>query len=302
VAQAPHELVDAYLAHMAGERNASEHTVRSYGRDLAQFLDFLETRGELGLFPSGVTRLTVRAYRARLLEEDYAKTTVARKIAALRSLYKFLLRRGGCDANPLSGLRTPKTGRPLPKFLSVAEVERLIGAVRPNGIWSSRDLSILETLYGGGLRVSELVAVDMADLDISDAVVRVRGKGKKERMAPLGRAAARAVERYLQERSRHPGRRRFDAEAVFINRRGSRLTSRSVRRLVGKYAVSAGISTEVTPHTLRHSFATHMLDKGADLRSVQELLGHENVSTTQIYTHLTAERMKEIYDTAHPRA
>jgi len=302
VPQAPHELVDAYLSYMAGERNASEHTVRSYGRDLAQFLDFLESRDELDQFPSGVTRLGIRAYLARLLEEGYAKTTVARKIAALRSLYRFLLRRGASTVNPLAGLRTPKTGRSLPRFLSVAEVERLIGAVRPNGVWSSRDLAMLETLYGGGLRVSELVAVDMADLDLSDGIVRVKGKGKKERMAPLGRAASRSVERYLEQRSRHPSRLRFDAAAVFINRRGTRLTSRSVRRLVGKYAQSAGLPGEVTPHTLRHSFATHLLDKGADLRSVQELLGHENVSTTQIYTHLTAEKMKEIYDTAHPRA
>ena len=237
-----------------------------------------------------------------MLEQGYARSTVARKIAALRSIYKVLLRRGHTQANPLSGLRTPKTAKRLPKFLSVTEVEKLISAVPSDGLWSWRDLAILEVLYGGGLRVSELVSADMADLDLDEGVMRVRGKGKKERIAPLGRTASRTLEQYLVERSRHPGRRRFDSQAIFINRRGSRLTTRSVRRLVEKYATAAGLAIEVTPHTLRHSFATHMLDRGADLRSVQELLGHENLSTTQIYTHLTAERMKEIYDTAHPRA
>ncbi len=296
------ELVDLYLGHLTGERNASEHTVRSYGRDLAQFMDFLESRGEADSFPEGVTRLTVRAYLADLLERGYAKSSVARKIAALRSIYKYLRRRGHITVNPLSGLRTPKTGRRLPKFLSVDEVEKLLDAIKPNGLWSQRDRAVLEVLYSGGLRVSELTSSDLADVDLDSGLIRVRGKGKKERLAPLGRAAVKSLEGYLTERSRSPRRTRFDREAVFLNRRGGRLTSRSVRRLVEKYASGAGLPGDITPHTLRHSFATHLLDRGADLRSVQELLGHENISTTQVYTHLTTEKMKEIYDGAHPRA
>jgi len=298
----PHELVDRFLRHLAAERNASEHTVRSYGRDLAQFLDFIEERGELGAFPSELTRLTFRAYLAGLLEKGYAKTSVARKVAALKSLYKFLLLRGHTKTNPASALRTPKVGKRLPKLLSVDQITRLIAAVPADGLWSLRDVAVLEVLYGGGLRVSELVAADVEDVDISDGIIRVRGKGKKERIAPIGRSASRAVERYLEERSRHHSRARFDRSAVFINRAGSRLTVRSVRRLVDKYAAAAGLARNVTPHMLRHSFATHMLDRGADLRAVQELLGHESLSTTQLYTHLTAERMKQTYDAAHPRA
>jgi integrase/recombinase XerC len=227
---------------------------------------------------------------------------MARKLAALRTFYRYAERVGLVRRNPTLGLKTPKVGKRLPKFLEVDEVERLLMAPKGESVATLRDRAILETLYGGGLRVSELVALNEEDLRLADCAVLARGKGRKERICPIGRSASSAIVAYLVRKHRLSSRKRRDTRALFLNKNGTRLSVRSVHRVVGKYIRIAGLKIAASPHTLRHSFATHMLDRGADLRAVQELLGHENLSTTQVYTHLTTERLREVYDRAHPRA
>jgi integrase/recombinase XerC len=295
------DLVDRYLEHLQVTRNASNHTRRSYSVDLNGFVDFLRRRGDLEEFPSGLTRTTVRAYVVALTEQGYSKRSTARKLSSLRSFFNYLVRVGVLESNPAEGVRAPKLDRPLPKFLEVEEVERLMAAAAGTGLWDLRDRAILETLYGAGLRVSELAAVDENDLDLAAGLVRAQGKGRKERLAPLGRAAVGALARYLAAKHR-AGMNGGGARPCFINRRGERLDVRSVRRLLDKYLAKAGLSHRASPHTLRHSFATHLLDRGADIRVVQDLLGHASLASTQVYTHLTTERLKAAYDAAHPRA
>lgn len=295
------ELVEGYLEHLRVSRNASVHTQRSYSVDLSGFLDFLERREELDAFPEGVTRTTVRAYVVALAEQGYSKRSAARKLSSLRSFLNFLVRSGKRDSNPAEGVRAPKLDKPLPRFLEVEEVERLMAAAAGTNLWGLRDRAILETLYGAGLRVSELVAVNENDLDLASGTVRAQGKGRKERLAPLGRAAAGALSRYLAAKHR-AGLNGGGGRPCFVNRRGERLDVRSIRRLLEKYLARAGLPHRASPHTLRHSFATHLLDRGADIRVVQDLLGHASLASTQIYTHLTAERLKAAYDAAHPRA
>lgn len=292
-----------FLAYVQNERNFSAHTIRSYASDLAQFVAFLSPDGPDAATVSdrlrAVSPMDLRRYLADLRRAEYSRATVARKIATLRSFYKFLAREGETEHNPVKTIRTPRQEKRLPKFLSAKDVERLLAAPKGNDILSLRDAAILETLYSTGVRVSELVGLDLEDLDPIAEVVRVRGKGRRERLAPLGSYATRALNRYLEARAAANVK---DAQAVFLNRHGSRLNARSVRRKLGKYLAEAGLDPAVSPHTLRHSFATHMLERGADLRAVQELLGHRSLSTTQIYTHVTASRLKEIYEAAHPRA
>jgi len=326
-------LTARFLAYLAHERNFSEHTVRSYASDLAQFVEFLS--GDLQAEPVGagqavaaggakapravgngdraegpsdaemadrlrqVAPLDLRRYLADLRRAQYSRATIARKIATLRSFYKFLAREGEVPGNPVKVIRTPRLGKRLPKFLDPAEVERLLSAPKGDDLLSRRDAAILEVLYSTGMRVGELVGLDLEDIDPLAEVVRVRGKGRRERLAPLGSFAVRALNRYLDARA---GADVKDDRAVFVNRHGRRLSARSVRRKLAKYLAEAGLDPAVSPHTLRHSFATHMLERGADLRAVQELLGHRSLSTTQIYTHVTASRLKEIYESAHPRA
>ena len=296
-----HELVDKFLDHLRDARNASVHTQRSYAVDLNGFMDFLTRRDELAGFPACATRTTVRAYVVALTEEGYSKRSSARKLSSLRSFFAFLVRIGKLEANPAEGVRAPKLDRPLPKFMEVDEVARLMAAADGSNLWGLRDRAILETLYGAGLRVSELVSINEGDLDLSGGLVIARGKGRKERLAPLGRAAIAGLARYLAVKHR-AGMNGGGAIPAFINRRGERLDVRSIRRLLGKYLAKAGLSSKASPHTLRHSFATHLLDRGADLRVVQDLLGHASLASTQIYTHLTADRLKTAYDKAHPRA
>ena len=247
-----------------------------------------------------VTPMRVRAYLAMMRNSDYSKSTAARKLAALRSFYKFLVRQGRIASSPVSVIRTPRQDKRLPVCLDVEQIEALLAAPPAHTLLGARDRAIIETLYSAGLRVSEVVALDLDDLDEFSGAVRVQGKGKKERLAPLGGKALDAVEAYLQVRRTRFGRE--PAGPLFINKSGKRLSDRSVRRLIDKHALAAGIPTHISPHALRHSFATHMLNAGADLRSVQEMLGHESLSTTQIYTHLTTRRLKEVYDRAHPMA
>ena len=247
--------------------------------------------------------LTIREFLTYLYAQNYTKSTTARKLATLRSFYKFLIRRGVVSLNPLSTIRTPKQEKRLPKCLDLEQVQKLLDAPGDNDLLSARDKAMLEVLYSSGIRVSELVELDMADLDLTEGVLRVKGKGRKERLTPIGSQAIRAIQRYFELRAIDMrSQQGAYGTRVFLNKHGEPLSTRSVRRKLDKYLVNAGLDPGISPHTLRHSFATHLLNNGADLRSVQELLGHQSLSTTQIYTHLTTSRMKEVYDSAHPRA
>ena len=297
-----HVDITDFLNYLGCERNMSEHTVRNYGVDLAQFLTHLTENDQAKDFPDNVTHIMIRSFMADLGEKGVSRPTVARKIAALRSFYKYLQRQGRVTANPARVVHTPKLEKKIPTFLTVSMMERLLAAPEGGTFTGSRDKAILELIYSAGLRSFELVGLDHADIDLDRRVLRLKGKGMKERINPVGRYAVSALEDYLSHKRAHPDRERFDAEAVFLNFRGQRLTTRSVRRMLSHYAGVAGLPSDVSPHTLRHSFATHLLQRGADLRVVQELLGHENISTTQIYTHITAQEMQRVYSDSHPRA
>ncbi len=292
-----------YLTHLGLERNASAHTVKSYREDLSQALEFVRTHlKKKTVEPRDWSTRTLRAFVAHLHEQGYAKTTVARRLAALRSFGKFLCRQGTLQSNPAEALRGPRQDKKLPHFLTVADMKKLLAAPSNETPLGQRDRALLETLYSAGLRVSELVGLNLADVDLSDGVVVVRGKGKKERLALLGEPAKEAIRLWLAGRAKMLMLRKKDTVAVFTNKSGTRLTTRSVGRLLQKYLKSAGLDPRTTPHTLRHSFATHMLDAGADIRGVQELLGHKSLTTTQIYTHITTQRLQQSYHKAHPRA
>lgn len=314
------DLIARFLDHLDAQRNFSAHTCRGYRADLVQFCRYLAAEGgpagspepedlpELDEVPGGRLErqllsagpMDVRGYLAMLTRHGYSKATVARKLATLRSFYKYLARTGRIESSPVAVIRTPRQGRRLPTCLNVEQIEALLRAP-DGGTWiGARDRALLETMYSGGLRIGELVALDIEDIDTISETIRVRGKGKKERLVPLGPYALQALEAYgrLREQQFGPAQR----GPLFVNKHGGRISARSVRRNLGRYLRQAGIAAHVTPHSLRHSFATHMLNAGADLRSVQELLGHENLSTTQIYTHLTTRKLKEVYERAHPMA
>jgi len=296
------EGVAEFLRHLALERNASAHTVKSYREDLNQALEFFRNRPEgHALQPAQITTRLLRAYLSWQHQQGYAKTTVARRVAAVRSWCQFLCRRGILESNPAAALRGPRQDKKLPHFLSEKDLARLLAtpaADKPLGI---RDRSILETLYSAGLRVSELTGLNLDDIDLDNGLATVRGKGKRERLALLGPQALRALQAWLVQRESMAARGRTKT-AIYLNKNGSRLTARSVGRLLEKYLALAGLDPRASPHTLRHSFATHMLDRGADIRSVQELLGHRSLSTTQVYTHVTTNRLRDSYHKAHPRA
>lgn len=287
------DYVNKYLTHIEHDKNFSLQTLRAYQNDLHQYLSFLHTEGcnDFGK----ATRLVLRKFLAFLKGQSYSKTTIARKLVSIRSLYKFLCREGILECNPVENVRTPKQDRKLPKFMSISDAELLLNLPDLSSLLGIRDSAIMETLYSTGMRVSELVGMDVADVDFHTGIVKVKGKGKKERLLPIGNHALNAIQLYLNKRG-------SVTQALFLNKRGGRLTERSVGRTLEKYAKKAGMGSHISPHTFRHSFATHLLDRGADLRSVQELLGHANLSTTQIYTHITTERLKQVYDRAHPRA
>ena len=285
--------IDKFINYLKIEKNASNHTIINYTVDLKAFSLFLGS-ADIG----SVDHLALRRFLAELRGRSYSKRTVARKLASLRSLFKFLYREGHIKSNPITAISSPKLDKKLPNFLDVGKVTKLIlcpDVKTPAGL---RDRAILETLYSCGIRVSELVGLDMDDIDFISGVIKVLGKGRKERMIPIGDAALLSIRKYTEGRD---GRAK-EKKAVFLNSRGGRLTDRSVRRVVDRYIHACSIEEKISPHSLRHSFATHLLDRGADLRCVQELLGHMNLSTTQIYTHVTMERLKNVYDKAHPRA
>lgn len=292
--------VARFLRYLRVERNASELTIKSYREDLTAAIDFLESRSGRVPRPAEITAGDLRQYLAALHEAGYAKTSVARHLAALRSFYRFAQREGLADHNPAKPLRNPRPDRKLPHFLTTREIATLLKAPSPDDRFGWRDRAILETIYSAGLRVSELVAINDQDLDLDAGLVRVRGKGRRERLAPLGRFAVRAIRRWVERRA--PARRHDGPTPLFLNKFGTRLTTRSVARMLEKYLRQTGLDQRTSPHTLRHSFATHLLDRGADIRSVQELLGHRNLTTTQIYTHVSTATLRQVYDKAHPRA
>jgi integrase/recombinase XerC len=300
------EALAEFLRHLGLERNASDHTVKSYREDLNQAVEFFTAKlGDSGLNLRQLNTRLCRAYLVWLHEQGYAKTTVARRLAALRSWCRFLCRQGRLGANPTDGLRGPRQDKKLPHFLGVEAILTLLNAPSADHPLGIRDRAILETLYSAGLRVSELTGLDLGDLDLESGVATVRGKGKKERLVLLGPYAVEALNRWLAWRGRVAAagdHQESTNPAVFLNKNGTRLTPRSVGRLLEKYLRETGLDPKTSPHTLRHSFATHLLDKGADIRSVQELLGHRSLATTQIYTHVTTQRLQENYQKAHPRA
>ena len=293
-------LARRFLSRLATERNYSEHTIRAYGRDLREFFEFLAEEGKPDVH--AVDHLLLRKYLARLRARSLGRATVARILSSLRSFYRFLCREGFCGQNPVQAVRAPRLERKLPHFLTPEEIEQLLRAPDRATVAGKRDLAILETLYSTGARVSELVGMNVDDLDFISDLVLVRGKGKKERLGHLGRYAVEALRDYLAARGVGIDRVGLTREPLFLNKLNTRLSDRSVRRVLDKYIKVCGLSAKTSPHTLRHSFATHLLSAGADLRSVQELLGHESLATTQIYTHLPMETLMDVYARSHPRA
>ncbi|HNX91053.1 MAG TPA: tyrosine recombinase XerC [Candidatus Omnitrophota bacterium] len=286
--------LNKFLKYLEVEKNYSEHTLRSYAADIRELIASVP-----GQNAEDVTHLDIRKFLAELKEKGSSKRTVVRKLAALRSFYRYLFRTNAVRTNPAAGVFTPKLDKKLPVFLDPERTAKLIMAPAGDSFQCKRDHAMLEVLYSGGIRVGELVGLNRDDLDMIAGVIKVRGKGKKERIAMLGSKAQQAVKEYL-DKCREIGR---DANGpLFMNKLGTRITDRSVRRFLDKYVKQCGIEEKVSPHAIRHSFATHMLNNGADLRSVQELLGHKNLSTTQIYTHLGTQKIKEMYLKAHPRA
>jgi integrase/recombinase XerC len=314
-----------YLRYLALEKNASAHTVKSYREDLTQAVEFFKTKlaGQ-----TDVQRLTsrhLRAHAAWLHDQGYAKSTIARRIAAVRSWCRFLCRQGTLTANPAEGLRGPRQDKKLPHFLGKDALAQLVAAPSADGPLGLRDRAMFEMLYNAGLRVSELTGLNIDDLDLDEGIATIRGKGRRERLAIFGEPATKAMREWLavrgnvqkcgvrsaerevqkpksRPRTPHSALHTPHGDAVFLNKRGGRLTSRSVGRLLEKYLMLTGLDQRTSPHSLRHSFATHLLDNGADIRGVQELLGHRSLATTQIYTHVTTQRLQDSYQKAHPRA
>jgi integrase/recombinase XerC len=292
-----------FLTHLGLEKNASPQTVKSYREDLTQCLSFCRESLKSGsVSPGDWSIRLLRSFAAWLHGQGYAKTTIARRLAAVRSFGKHLVRHGHLTANPADALRGPKKDRPLPHVLTLDDVQKLLDAPSGIGRMAHRDRAILETIYSAGLRVSELVGLNVADLQLDDGIAVVRGKGKRERLALLGDPAVTAIGIWLADRATVIDELGRPADAVFLNKFGTRLTTRSVGRLLVTYLRKAGLDPRTSPHTLRHSFATHLLDAGADIRGVQELLGHKNLTTTQVYTHVTTNRLQASYNAAHPRA
>jgi len=291
----------AYMKYMEIEKNCSAYTLRNYRHDLEEFLVFLKGLGGGTMpCPQDVSHGMVRLYMGDLQKKKLSKSSIARKLSAVRSFFRYLLREEVVDKNVPALVNTPKQTKRLPKFLYYSEIETLLRTLKENQ-QGGRDEAILEIAYGAGLRVSELVGMNVESINFTAGYVRVLGKGNKERIVPIGIPAMDAVNAYLEER-RRKGLPCDGKSPLFLNKSGGRLSDRSVREIVNKYVKMAGLQKHISPHALRHSFATHLLENGADLRSVQELLGHVNMSTTQIYTHVTKQHMKNVYEKTHPRA
>lgn len=292
---------DQFLEYLRVERGLSEHTIRAYASDLAQFADHLQHAAQLDdPDPATLTLKNLRGFVAARFDENES-TSLARKISTLRSFWKFLVKKRYVDTNPAELLAAPKTSTPLRNFFTVDEVFHLLDRHAGEEVLGVRDMAMWELGYATGLRVSELVSLNLADIDLKEGWVRTIGKGNKERIVPLGQKARAALQRYIVRRHELVDGSTPEG-AIFLNHRGGRLTTRSVRRLLKEHLVRAGLDTSITPHGLRHSFATHLLDSGADLRSIQEMMGHASLTTTQRYTHVSIDRLMQVYDAAHPRA
>jgi integrase/recombinase XerC len=296
------QAIAQFLQYLRAERNASALTLKSYGEDLAALAGYLADEDDNVPRPGDITMVELRSYVAAMHEAGYAKSTIARRLASLRSFFRFGQRQGWMSGNPAKALRNPRKSQTLPHFLSTEDIGRLLSTPPSAEVMGLRDRAILETTYSAGLRVSEVVGLNDGDLDFAGGVIRVRGKGRRERIAPLGSYATMALQKWLGRRQLAPDAPQGRAAPVFTNRFGSRLTTRSVGRMLEKHLAVAGLDQRTTPHTLRHSFATHLLDRGADIRSVQELLGHKSLVTTQIYTHVSTANLRSVYEKAHPRA
>lgn len=282
--------IGKFVTYLEVEKNYSPHTILNYRADLEEFIGFVGS-----IPPEKIDYLLLRRFLARLRTKQYAPRSIARKLSSMRSFFKFLHREGLIKNNPAVLLMSPRREKRLPKFLTEEEITRFIESPSTDKTVGKRDRAILETLYSTGIRVSELVGLDVHHVDLIGNIVKVSGKGKKERLVPIGSKALEAIKDYLDHRTQ-------SSNVLFLNKSGGRLSDRGVRNILDKYIQMAGLSYHISPHVLRHTFATHLLDRGADLRCVQELLGHVNLSTTQIYTHITTDRLKKVYDQAHPRA
>jgi integrase/recombinase XerC len=297
------QAVVQFLRYLDVERNASDLTIKAYREDLFDLCDYLLSQASSQVVdPDQVSARDLRGYLSALHAAGYARSSIARKLASLRSFYRFAQRQQLANSNPAKPLRNPRGQRKLPHFLSDEQLSTLLSTPPSDTLAGVRDRAILETIYSAGLRVSEVVGLNVEDIDFESGVIRVRGKGRKERLGALGRFAEQAVRLYLQRRELSPKEPSGGLAPVFLNRFGRRLTTRSVGRMLEKHLAVAGLDRRTTPHTLRHSFATHLLDRGADIRSVQELLGHKSLVTTQIYTHVSTASLQEVYNKAHPRA
>src|SRR4029078_7010968 len=302
------KLIEQFLEHLRYERNVSSHTLRNYASDLEQFLDFLAPiKDGKRMLPeiSQIDHLTIREWLAVLHSDQRKKSSIARKLSALRAFFQFLVREGLLESNPAKLVSTPRQEKKLPKHLSIEEAIKFIETPDTNTDLGKRDRAMLELMYATGIRVAELTTLNLADIDFRNQLIRVTGKRRKQRIVPFGDPAREAIKSYLEVRDNFlfnsPVSKRDD-EAVFLNYQGTRITTRSVGRMVEKYIkICAGMHA-ISPHALRHSFATHLLDSGADLRDIQELLGHARLSTTQVYTHASIEKLIQVYDKAHPKA
>ncbi len=291
--------LDGFLEYLKFEKGLSENTLEAYGRDLSKFLAYLKQRKIEN--PIDVKRSDILAFVGQLLDEGAAFSSSARHLSSIKSFFRFLIIEGHIAANPADNLESPKIRRKLPEVLTVQEVDRLLSSPNVVSLTGLRDRAMFELMYATGLRVSELLALEVDDINLSAGYVRCLGKGRKERIVPVGQTASFWVERYIG-RSRQKLIKGTVNRTLFVNAKGRKMTRQGFWKLLNKHVEQAGITKEVTPHTLRHSFATHLLENGADLRSVQEMLGHADISTTQIYTHLTKAHLREVYQRSHPRA
>ena len=291
--------VNEFINYLSVERGLAQNTLESYGRDLRQFQIYLQN-GQMD-FVKDSNRNTILNYLSNLQTKGRAVSTISRNLAAIKSFYQYLVREHYVEKDPAANLESPKLEKKLPKILTISEVEELLK--QPNGFFPTglRDKAMLELLYATGIRVSELISLNISDVNVDMGYIKCYGKGAKERIVPLGSIAAKCVQDYINK-GRQKLVRTYEESALFVNHHGNRLTRQGFWKIIKKYAQEAHINKEITPHTLRHSFATHLLENGADLRSVQEMLGHADISTTQIYTHVTKNHLKEVYDKAHPRA
>jgi len=289
--------VDDFLRHLR-EKNASVHTIKAYTGDLANFSSYTGSRAW-----KEIDHIAIRGFLSQLYEKGLSKTSVARSLAAVRSLYRWLAQEGVVDQNPAKLVATPKLPKKLPRVPTIEEMNSVLDGQMPDtAAFPERDRVMLELLYGCGIRNSELTGINLDDIHLSAEAILIRGKGKKERIVPFGETAKQALAAYVPARQVVLGETRRNSNALLINQRGGRLTTRSVGRIIKKIAVSKGLSPDVHPHTLRHAFGTHMLEEGADLRAIQELLGHERLATTQRYTQLSTKHVLQVYDQTHPRA